>query len=118
MICELHGTVFKIRKMILKTSQSQRTMEKLIALSTTQKGKTCIKDINMYQYNFDNSTLRYNYWKCSVKSCGALITTIKDTNDMVGENLPHHEHGILRLKRKVQETERDVIKQMAVVQVQ
>ena len=61
----------------------------------------------MYQYNFNNSTLRYNYWKCSVKSCGARITTIKDTNDMVGENLPHHEHGILRLKRKVQETERE-----------
>ena len=71
--------------------------------------------IHMIQYNFNNSTNQYNYWKCSNKKCSARITTIKTTNAMVGENLPGHDHGNQRLKRSAAEAEKDVIKRMAVV---
>ena len=84
-------------------------------MSKTQKGKTCIVDKNFFQYNYNNSTSVFNYWLCSNKSCNARITTEKESNLLVGDDLPEHEHGNKTLKRTVRDQENKVIKRMALV---
>ena len=88
-------------------------MSDLIRISKTQKGKVCIVDKHFFQYNLNNSTSAYNYWKCSDKTCSARIITEKENNLLVGDLLPEHEHGNKTLKRTVRDQENIVIKRMA-----
>ena len=76
------------------------TMSRVLQASTTQRGKPSLVDINNFSYTTHGSTASTQYWRCAQRKCGASRTTRKSTGNLIGENLPSHNHGN-KLMRKV-----------------
>ena len=66
-------------------------MSSLIRVSKTRKNNPAVTDVNNFQYvkNFEGR-LKTN-WRCSIRKCGATITTRNSTGNLVGEELPTHD---------------------------
>ena len=56
-----------------------------------------------------------DYWRCSVRTCPAKILTSKSTVELVGRELPSHNHPNYLLKQETKKMEKKVIKQHAVI---
>ena len=75
-------------------------MSGILHASTTQRGKPSLVDINIFSYTTNGSTASTQNCRCAQRKCGATLTTRKSTGNLVGENLPSHNHGN-KLMRKV-----------------
>ena len=82
---------------------------------TTQRGKPSLVDINIFSYTTNGSTASTQNWRCAQRKCGATLTTRKSTWNLVGENLPSHNHGNKLMRKVANITEKAVVSKYAEV---
>ena len=90
-------------------------MSRVLQASTTQRGKPSLVDINNFSYTTHGSTASTQYWRCAQRKCGATLTTRKSTGNLVGENLPSHNHGNKLMRKVACITEKAVVSKYAKV---
>lgn len=90
-------------------------MSRVLQASTTQRGKPSLVDINNFSYTTHGSTASTQYWRCAQRKCGATLTTRKSTGNLVGENLPSHNHGNKLMRKVACITEKAVVSKYAEV---
>ena len=90
-------------------------MSGILHASTTQRGKPSLVDINIFSYTTNGSTASTQNWRCAQRKCGATLTTRKSTGNLVGENLPSHNHGNKLMWKVAHITEKAVASKYAEV---
>ena len=88
-------------------------MAALIRAGISKRGKPAIVDENEFTYTGNASGLLTNNWRCSNRSCTATLSTRKSTGNLVGNELPVHNHSNKLLKKKAKETEVNVLSKYA-----
>ena len=73
-------------------------------------------DANNFRYT-NNGGKRKNvdYWRCSVRTCPAKILTCKSTAELVGKELPLHNHPNSLLKQEARKVQKEIIQQHALI---
>jgi hypothetical protein len=78
----------------------------LVTVLTTPRGKERAEDSNGYNYHINRTTEKVTDWRCAQR-----ISTLQ----LVGENLPEHDHLTNLMKRTTKEVEVATIKRFASV---
>jgi hypothetical protein len=79
----------------------------------TPRGKERAEESN--GYNMNRMTEKVKYWRCAQNGCSVRPGSRISTSQLVGENLPEHDHTTNLMKRKAKEVEMVTIKRFASV---
>jgi hypothetical protein len=81
----------------------------------TPRGKERAEDSKGYNYHINRMTEKVKYWRCAQNGCSVRPGSRISTLQLVGENLPEHDHTTNLMKRKAKEVEMVTIKRFASV---
>ena len=87
----------------------------IVTVLRTPRGAERAQDNNGYNYHFNRKTEKVKYWRCTQNGCSVRLASRISSSQLVGENLPEHDHTTNLMKRKAKEVEVEVIKRFASV---
>ena len=87
----------------------------IVTVLRTPRGKERAEDSNGYNYHINRTTEKVKYWRCAQNGCSVRLGSRISTSQLVGENLPEHDHSTNLMKRKAKEVEMATIKRFASV---
>ena len=92
-----------------------RRDDKVLKPYTTQRGKPGVTDANLYSYVENGVGKVRTRYRCSKRSCHGTLVRDNATGNMVGKELPEHNHENKLMKTKAMETEKNVVRHFATV---
>jgi hypothetical protein len=91
------------------------TSMSIVTVLRTPRGKERAEDSNGYNYHINRATEKVKYWRCAQNGCSVRLGSRISTSQLVGKNLPEHDHSTNLMKRKAKEVEVATIKRFASV---
>ena len=91
-------------------------MSGLIRMSKSSRGKDVVVDNNNFRYTNNGSKLEsVDYWRCADRKCSAKLLTRKSSGDLIGKELPTHNHSNKLLQQAAKKVEKRFVQQHALV---
>ena len=67
-------------------------MDKLVRIAASHRGEESLEDLNHFRYCNNGQGMFTTHWRCSKRSCPAILSTRNSTGNLTSATLPEHNH--------------------------